>query len=250
MFASAILAIGCTADPQYIESPTVLEANAPGTTVDTATASFDLPLRLEREDELMARSELAAELGIEVPYVRLGDLFISIEWTIKNLEDSEGIAEIGVNGGNEYFYYVPLNFVIDPEEDEEPPSLAGDIPLIIPANGTRSGVFREDALRESALDLELITRAGMNPFAAILEVQEDMREFTADTGAIVPVEAFAGMVRYDVTFTASTHMVMEYLIRVRDDRGILHEELLAAPPEELTVFNPAEFTPPPPVVTP
>ncbi len=247
---AALLAVGCTADPQYVQSPTPLEANAPGSMVNTATAVFDLPLRLEREDELLERTELAAELGIEVPYVKLGDLFVSIEWTIKNLEDSEGIARILVNGGNEYFYYVPLNFVVDPEEDEEPPPLMGDIPLTIGPNATVSGVLREDTLREGSIDLELITRGALNPFAAVLQIHEDMTEFTDGAGTTVPLAAFAGMIRYEVSFTANRHMVMEYAIRVRDDRGILHEELLDAPVEELTVFDPAEFTPPPPPMTP
>lgn len=239
---------GCSTDPQYVQAPTGLEVD-PGNMVDVATAVIDLPIRLERELEATERGELAAELGVEVPYVKIGDMFVSIEWTIKNLEDSEGIARILVNGGNEYFYYVPTNFVIDPEEDEEPPPLMGNIPLIIGPNETRSGVFREDAAREGSLDLELITRAAFNPFAAVLEIHEDMTEFTDGAGATVPVEAFAGMIRYEVSFTANRHMVLEFVVRVRDDRGLLHKDLLDAPAGELTIFNPAEFTPPPPVMT-
>jgi len=243
-------AIGCTADPQYVQGPTSLEASVPGSMVNLATVEIDLPVRIEREDEVMDRAALSAELGIEVPYVRLGDLIVSIEWTIKNLEDSEGEARILVNGGNEYWYYVPTNFVIDPEEDEEPPPLMGDIPMLIGPGETRSGVFREDTLREGSVDLELITRAALNPFAAVLQVHEDMTEFTSETGVVVPFTASAGMVRYEVNFTANRHMIMEYAIRIRDDRGLLHKDLLDAPPGELTVFNPVEFTPPPPVVTP
>jgi hypothetical protein len=52
------------------------------------------------------------------------------------------------------------------------------------------------------------------------------------------------MVRFDIILRANTHMVLEYGIRVRDDRGILHDELLDAPPEELTGFNPIAIQPP------
>lgn len=247
VIAGALWSGGCTADPEYVPAPSGLEVNAPNSMVTLATETFDLPIRLERDDEAMKRADLAAQLGVEVPYVRIDDMFVSIEWTIKNLEDSDGTARIKVNGGNEFFYYVPLDFVIDPEEDEEPPPLMGDIPITVPANGMINGVFREDSVREAALDLELITRGGYNPFAAVLEVQEDMTEFTDPaTMATIPVDAFAGLVRFEVNFTANRHMVMEYTIRIRDDRGILHKDLLDAPAGELTVFNPAEFTPPPP----
>jgi hypothetical protein len=240
---------GCTEDPQYLQPAQALEVGVPDSMVNTATAQIVLPIRIELEDEAAERAELAAELGVEVPYVRMDDLSISIEWTIKNLEDTAGTARIMVNGGNEWFYYVPNVFVVDPEEDEEPPPLMGDIPLEIPAGGTRNGVFREDQLIEAAIDLELITRGALNPFAAVLQAHKNTVEIADPAGgAVIPREAFAHLVQYDLAFTANRHMVLEYTVRVRDHRrpGLLHDELMAADPGELTGFAPAMFTPPPP----
>lgn len=239
----------CAEDPQYLQPGQALEVGVPDSMVNTATAQITLPVRVELEEEAAERAELAAELGVDVPYVRMDDLSISIEWTIKNLEESDGTARIMVNGGNEWFSYVPNVFVVDPEEDEEPPPLMGDIPLAIPAGTTRTGVFREDQLLEAAIDLELITRGATNPFAAMLQVHEDTTEIVDPAGgAVIPREAFAHLVQYDLAFTADRHMVLEYTVRVRDHRspGLLHDELMAADPAELTGFAPAMFTPPPP----
>lgn len=247
--ALALLLVGaCTEDPQYVPGPTAIEVGIDGTDVFTATATLDLPVELESMQHAMERAELAMAIGIgadQLAYVRVGDVDVSIEWTIKNLSVNEGAARIKVNGGNQFWYYAPLNFVVDPEEDEEPPPLMGDIPLTIPGNGTLSGVFREDQLREASIDLEQISRAMVNPFAAMLTVNEDDPGVTI-APALVPLDALSQLVRYDITFEADRHMVLEYGIRVRDHLGILHPEGLAAPPEELYAFAPVEFVPPPP----
>ena len=244
--ASALLgSIGCVSDPVYVQPMDAIEVGAEGTDINTATAQITMPVRLETEEELEDRTALEAELAIQVPFVTRDELLVSVEWVIRNLSDEDGSARIHVNGANEYFAYVPIAFVIDPEEDEEPPPLLGDIPLDVPASGSISGVFREDQLKEAANDLELITRGGLNPFAARLQNHEDLRDFTDSGGALIPAEAFAQLIRFDLTLIANRHMVLEYTVRVRDDRDpqYLHDELLAAPAEELTVFAPADFAP-------
>jgi hypothetical protein len=66
-------------------------------------------------------------------------------------------------------------------------------------------------------------------------------------GVPVPSAAFAALVRVDMSLIADQHMVLEYAVRARDHREppLLHEELLAAPPEELQPLAPDEFVPPP-----
>lgn len=251
VLASLVAAVAaCATDPQYIPAPTALEVGAdtgdpamPPST--TATATLTLPIKPEGMVDQVARAERATALGIELAYVLVGDLDVSIEWTIKNLSMNAGRATVKVDGGNQFFYYVPANFVIDPDEDEMPPSLAGGIPMDVPAGGSISGVIREDALREASIDLEAISRGMVNPFAAILNVNEDDATVMV-AGVPVPQDAVSQMIRYDLTLDANQHMVLEYTVRVRDQRGLLHKKLLAAPPAELTQFMPAEFIPPPP----
>jgi hypothetical protein len=238
----------CADDPVYIPSAAALEFT-PGDEAVPATAQLVLPIRLETEKEATARADRAAELGALVPFVTRDDLDLSVEWTIRNLDPDPGIAFIDVNGANEFFAYVPLAFVEDPEEEEEPPPLCGNVPLEIAGDGRRSGVFQEDLLAEASLDLELITRGGVSPFAALLTVDESLTEIDAG-GAALPRDAFASLIRLDVDFRADRHMTLEFEVRARDHRDppLLHDDLSAAPPEELTQFAPADFAPPPPPV--
>jgi hypothetical protein len=245
----AILALlcasACADDPVYVQPEAALEF-VPGGEGEPPTAQLLLPIRLETELEATDRAERAAELGIEVPFVTRDDLDLSLEWTLLNLDAEPGIARIHVNGANELYAYVPLAFVTDPEEEEVPPPLSGDVPLEIPGNGRRSGVFQEDLLAEASLDLEQITRGGVSPFAALLANQESLTEIAAGA-AVLPRDAFASLVRIDITLFADRRMRLEYTLRVRDHREprLMHEELADAPAEELTVFAPADFAPPP-----
>ena len=239
--AVSLLALGCTDDPVYVDSPTAIEVSD---TAGTNMGSLLLPIRLEKPDEMERRAALATELGVMVPFVTRDDLELSVEWTVKNLSDMDGVARVQMNGANEWFGYNPAVFVVDAEEEDPPPPLAGDVPLEVAAGEEVSGVFREDELSEAALDLELITRGGVTPFKAVLNDQDGLDEFDAG-GTPVPSKAFASLVRIDMILIADRHMVLEYAVRARDHRdpALLHEDLMAAPPEELQPLAPAEFAP-------
>ncbi|HMG20878.1 MAG TPA: hypothetical protein VK607_06155 [Kofleriaceae bacterium] len=265
--ASAALA-GCANDPVYLQAPMVLEGGMPDTMgmLIEAKASLQLPVRTETMADAMARTALQTKLApIEVPYVRLGDLEIDVEWTIKNLDDQPGQARIQLNGANEYFSYDPSIIVLDPDDDEAPPTpgLRGDVPIDVPASGEVSGLFTEDQLREASIDLDQITRGNVNPFRATLTISKNAVSFQPMTAPVVnmageitqdpigppvPREAFAQMLRVDLVFKPSAHMTLAFNVRVRDLRGILHELLLTAvtqKPGELQPFMPVEYNPSP-----
>ncbi|GAB4513851.1 MAG: hypothetical protein Tsb0020_32210 [Haliangiales bacterium] len=249
--AASLATASCINTPDYIGPEQAIEVGIPDPAMPDmqltqATAQVFLPVRLETADEAMARAAQTADLGVEVSYVSLDDFDIAIEWTIKNLSDEDGTARVQVNGANERFIYVPDLFVIDPDEDEPPPPLIGNVPIEVPAEGVVSGVFREDELREAAIDLELITRGAINPFAAILDYHADVKSFPDEAGAEVPQSAFGHLVQYDIILIGDRHMVLEYNIRIRDQSDLLHPLLLDAPAGELTEFMPVEFVPPPP----
>lgn len=243
------LAAGCSDDPVYVQSPDQLESM--GQTDDMgnpvpATAQLTLPIRLETDLEATKRAALADQLGVMVPFVKRDDLELSMEWTIKNVSDQDGVARILINGANEYFTYIPDVFVDPTDPDAEPPPpLVGDVPMEVAAGESISGVFREDEFKEADVDLDMITRGNVSPFKALLTNNARTRSFANAAGDTVPEEAFASLVRFDVNFEADTHMVMEFSIRVRDHRSpaLLHDELLDAPAGELTTFAPADFAP-------
>lgn len=257
-----VTAAGCANDPLYLPSPMTLEAGVDMMGMRSeGRASLELPIKTETAEDAARRAERAAQLTpVEVPYVRVGDLEISVEWTIRNLDGSDGQALIQLNGANEYFIYDPTLIVLNPEDDEAAPTpgLEGDVPINVAAGGTVSGLFTEDQVREAAIDIDQITRGNLNPFAATLTISKNARSFQPmtplmpgaedydqmPTGPEIPREAFAGMTRVDLVFRATSRMTLDYTVRVRDIRGIMHELGLAAAtaaPGELQAFMPAEF---------
>jgi hypothetical protein len=260
--AASLAAAACANDPVYLPGPMMLEAgstDAMGMLV-TASARHMLPIRLETAKEARARAMRTTELGVDVPFVKAGDIEISVEWTIRNLDLMKpGTVTIQVNGANEVFAYDPTLVILgDPEEGPPAPGLAGDIPLHVDPGATLPGLFREDELREASIDLDQITRANLNPFAATLQVHKNIELFQPMTplmpgvdeyvqtpvGDPIPRETFRQLIRVDLVFKPDRPMVMEYTIRVRDTRGIMHELLDAAvteAPDEITMFEPADF---------
>jgi hypothetical protein len=277
-----VLLVGCANDPIYLVSPTNMEAGmdngSGGFTV--AKSSLTLPIKPETKTDLAADMALATKLGIMVPYVKVGDLDLEVEFTIKNLDTSDGIAKIQLNAANEFFLYDPSMINLDPTNNEAPPTppLAGNIPIHVPANGTYSDLFREDQLLEASVDLDSITRGNISPFAATTKVNKNDQSFQPQTppllltpacmtppvpaacqtclanpmdpscgpmpmGVPIPRAAFAGIIQVDLVFSPDHHMVMDYTVRVRDHRGIIHDMGLQAPPSQIVQFMPMTYAP-------
>ncbi len=254
----------CANDPDYIQAPTSMEAT--GMELDMkgnevgVKASLVIPFKTETTDDAAARAKLAATLMVDVPYVKVGDVAVSIEWTIKNLDTMPGIAKIQLNGANEFFSFDPTKVILSaPNDNEAPPTpgLNGDVPIHVAAGESVSGLFREDELEETSVDLDQITRGNVSPFAAVISIDRNKDSFQPMTppmpanpdyvqtpvGMAIPRAAFANLVRVDLVFKPDRHMVLEYAIRVRDTRGILDGKLLTAPMGELQQFMPMEYVP-------
>lgn len=258
--------VACGAnDPMYIQAPMTMEAGMPdpaGMGLTEAKASLQLPIKTETAADKKTRDALAAKLApILVPYVKVGDLELDVEWTIKNLDTKPGQVKIQLNGASEFFVYDPTMIMLAPPDAEDPPKtpgLAGDIPIDVPAGGSVSGLFTEDDLREAAIDIDQVTRGNINPFRAVQTVSKNALSFQpmtppalgadgmlhqSDMGPPVPREAFAGMVRVDLVFKPDRHMTLDFNVRVRDLRGIMDDMLLSAKPAELQMFNPMPYAP-------
>ncbi len=256
--------VGCTNNPIYLppgtDGPKLeagLEVDMDGERVPAKT-SVVLPINTETMDDIEDREALQATMpaDVVVPYIRVGDIEISVEWTIRNLTDSDGKATMQINGANQFYEYDP-ELVVLSEDDEAPPTpgLTGDIPLDVPANGRISGLFTEDDMREAAIDLDQITRGRINPFRARFTIAKNDREFAQltevmfdedgealpqeATGVTFPRAAFAGMLRLDLVFNPDRHMVFEYQVRVRDVRGkLINMMFFDAPADELQYTDP------------
>jgi hypothetical protein len=260
------LVAACSNDPVYVPGPMPIEAGQDDGTGMAAVgkASLQLPIKLETSKDAASRATRSTQLApVEVPYVKVDDIEVSVEWKVTNLSNMPGDFTIQLNGANEYWEYDPELLAVGLDEEEpKPPGLDGDIPLHVEAMSTMSGLFREDQVKEASIDLDEITRGNFNPFRATLTISKNAKEFAqltpqtynADgeplpqmtTGVVYPREAIANLVRIDLVFKPTQHMQLEYTVRIRDIRGIMHELLDAAmteAPGELTMFTPMTYNP-------
>src|SRR5437762_9183313 len=81
----ALALVACANDPLYIPGPMAIQAGMPDDMGQPTPgkASVQLPIKTETESDKAKRDALAQKLApIEVPYVRVGDLEIEVEYTI------------------------------------------------------------------------------------------------------------------------------------------------------------------------
>jgi hypothetical protein len=257
--------VGCANDPMYVPSPTNIEAGQDDGMggMTQGSGSIHVPVKPESKDDTALRDQIQKQVdptgAIEVPHYRVDEFDLSLEWTVKNLDGMAGQFKIQLNGANEAFTYDPTLIVLDPGDDEAPPTpgLQGDIPIDIPANGEVSGTFREDQLLEAAIDLDQISRGNINPFAAMLTVNKNDGSFQPMTalmpgvmdymqtamGPAIPRAAFRQLVRIDLVFKPDRHMVLDYVLRVRPHRDVINDMGLDAPANQLMTYDPAPFVP-------
>jgi hypothetical protein len=234
-----------------------------GTGVTSRAGVLHVPVKPEADwdaKDRARRGELQMQVdvtgAVAVPVYRLEHYDLSVEWIVRNLTASEGTFRIHLNGANEEFAYDPSMIMVADDEDPPPPPLAGDIPTRIGPMASMSGVFREDQLREAAIDLDQITRGNVNMFAAMLTINKTADSFqpvtpldtTTDpptggvpTGPEIPEAAWRQLIRIDITFDPDRRMELEYSLRLREQTDVVHEEGLNAPAGELMIIDPPYY---------
>lgn len=241
--------VGCN-DPVYLHDNGAL-ISAPtdgGMGYGPATGLFVLPVRKPTSDE---RKKLQADqkkrgLKMAEPWAQLGDFDIEIEYVVHNLDAMTQTVVVALDGGNEFGDYVPADY-IDPranqDEQPSPPHLVSDAPLTIPPGMSATGIFREDNLREAAIDLEAITRypSAAGVLATPYEVIEHLSTVSRVGLENVPAgDVTPAMVRYSLSATAEGQVSMDFTVRVRDHHG----KLAAQGAKNLYVSTAATLTPP------
>ena len=265
-----ILLVGCTNEPQYIDCAPMGPAGmdicrlvADGGTMVEAKGSMHIPVMPEAdwdESDRARRAELQMTIDqtVQVPVYRLEHYAVSVEWRVQNLTAQASQFRVDLNGANEAFTYDPSLIILDPEDDDAPPTppLAGNIPIDIGPNEIITGTFREDQLVEAAIDLDQISRGNVNPFRATLTTSRHDDAFQPvtpydyvtmtggePTGPAVPSIAWRQIVRVDIVFKPQTMMQLDYTVRVREHVDVIHDEGLNAPTGEIEVFDPAPYIP-------
>lgn len=223
----ALAACGCN-------NPTFLTEKAPVETAASRTGNvgsdlYVLPVRqpTQKERQFLATLQQKLMLPDPVPWAQARDFDIEIEYSIKNLDAMQVTAFAYLDGGNEFGDYLPNQYINpnDPNQQTPPPHLVASEPFQIGPGAVITGVFREDDLQESALNLEAITRypsaAGglrATPFMVILN-RSNVSSIGRD--GVPPGDITPAHVRYQLTVAADGHVVLDYTVRVRDHNGKL-----------------------------
>src|SRR5438105_6441771 len=128
MMLSCLLAslVGCANDPTYLQAPMTMEAGTADMTgkLTEAKASLQLPIKSETAADKAKRDARSKQLGVTVPYVKVGDLEIDVEWTIKNLDSKAGHAKIQLDGASALFSSDPTLINFAPPNADPPPKTA------------------------------------------------------------------------------------------------------------------------------
>lgn len=248
-----VAAAGCN-NPSYLFQSRPLETRPGGMGggYQADTELYVLPVRMPTQQESVALMQEQQRLGLmmPVPWAGQRDFDLEIRWSIKNLENQPLQASFNISGGSEFGDYVPDLYVDPtvPEQDQvPPPPLLGGTLIDLAANEVRAGVFREDELKEAGLDLEAITRypaagdALATPFQVLVRHSSASRVGLSD---IPKDDVMPAMVRYQMTFSATGHAVVDYSVRVRDHAGKL------ARPNDMNLYVPADAVIAPPVAPP
>jgi hypothetical protein len=244
-------------EPVYIQPDPLVMMVEPGA-VDLedgmlpAALTIQVPFLEETEAQREKRQALADRFGVPldiVPRARRADVELEVEWTIRNLEQQNGVASFFVLASNEFFRYDPTLFVIDPEEDEPPPPLIGGEPIELGPGETKTGTLREDQLYEAAQDLDAISRGGVIPQYALITrwPTEDVPAENGMGGALngIPSELVPLLLQLDVSLSTNVPVELSFALRMRDrsDRiKVPLEEGDVVVPPSTTAFVPA--TPP------
>lgn len=250
LLALALAAFGCN-NPTYLAEKAPIETQAGAMGFGPGTDLYVLPVRQPTEKEAAGLVTLQQQrmLPDPVPWAQARDFDIEIEYSVKNLDAQKLTAFVYLDGGNEFGDYLPAKFINpnDPNQQTRPPNLVASEPYALAAGATATGVFREDDLRESALNLEAITRypSGGNvratPFMVILN-RSNVSSIGRDgvpAGDVTPAH-----VRYQITVAADGHVVLDYTVRVRDHNGKL------AKPTDMNLYVSEAAMLPPPAGTP
>ncbi len=225
--ALALAVVGAACDqntPTYFTPPGgPIEAGGQGRPGE-ATAQIALPFRSPTDQEREALNEESKRLKFKVPWLKRHEVAISVQYAITNLGSETGKAQLLVDGASELvsydsaaMYRAMVMMAANPE-DVVVLSLVQGTPVLIEPGKTLSGIVREDDFVEAALDLDALGRWMAAPAEVLVNHSEINPVGLAKMPAGVVVPAFYSLI---VTLKASSHMRLEFLVRVRDDANRL-----------------------------
>jgi len=229
-FSMVMVCSGAACDintPTYIEPDKTIEIGT--NDVYNATESVNIKYRAPTQNERESLQTRSKELGYQVPWIDRERVSISIDYTVTNLSDKPGVATVLVDGANQFTSYdsaavamalqmAAMMMMIQVEEEMYVPSLIKTVPIKVPARGQVSGTIREDDFEEALLDLDALGRWS-GPYQVVLYHDSDRSNMGLEK---VPANlVLPQLQKLMVTLRGDQRMRLEFLVRVRDERGVL-----------------------------
>jgi hypothetical protein len=202
------------------------------------------PLEAPTSEEFAALSTDADELPWDRrPWVTRGDYEVEIDYVLVNLEESVSDVTIVINGINEFHEYVP-EFTVD--DDEIIPDFAQyERRIQLEPQERRFGTIREESLDEIAVDLATVVNGATNANQVVhpdnhsASDPRSMRFVPRIVPALAGVRA--GLVVLGAAESPPPRVLVELTVRVRDERGILVDEVDAWETPVAALFFPSSL---------
>jgi hypothetical protein len=228
LLALTLGALACSAnEPIYFPPAAPMEVGGGMDQPAAASTTIALPFRPPTEEQLARLQQESDRRMVQVPWLRAEDVSLSLLYTITNLSDQPGSARLELDGASEFAAYdtqaLRAAAAMGPEGEEDAVlALVRPKPVLLDPGEIFSGTVREDDFDEAALDLDAIGRFGATP-ASVLVNRSEANPIGLEM--VPPGHVRPAFFRVQVTFSATTHMRLEFLLRVRDDaHQLLREE--------------------------
>jgi hypothetical protein len=208
-------------NPTYFTPPMGAIETGQGDAGAESASVVTLPFRGPFDKEQAKLDESSDELGFREPWLRRDQVAISIQYTITNLDQRAGKAQVFVDGANEFTTYdraalaaAAQAAAMNNDEVVVLP-LMQSIPINVQPGETVRGDIREDDFAEAELDLDAIGR-WMAPPAAVLINFSEVNGVGLEQ--VPPNVVVPAMFQVSVALVAERHMRLDFLVRVRDAR--------------------------------
>jgi hypothetical protein len=243
-----VLVGACSAnEPVYFPPAAPLES---GGMAGEGAAMLSVPFRTPTEEDRAALDAEGQKLGQQLPWLRADRVSMSLLYTITNLGDAQGTARLEVDGASEFAAYdagalraAAMMMGQQVQVDEETLlALIRPTPVTLAAGEVHRGIVREDDFDEAALDLDAIARFGAVPASVLINLSSVN---PIGLEMVPPGHVRPALFQVNVRFTATQHMRMEFLLRVRDEG-----RQLAKGADVVYTPNPPGYMPPAPMPMP
>jgi hypothetical protein len=241
---------GCGVNnPTYFTPPMGAVESGQGDGGAPSASVVVLPFRPPNDSESARLSQDSDALGFQAPWLARAQVALSVQYSITNMDERAGTAQLYVDGANEFTTYdraalaaAAQAAAMNNDEVVVLP-LIQTIPVQVAPGETKTGTIREDDFAEAELDLDAIGR-WMAPPAAVLINASEVNSIGLER--VPPNEVVPALFQVTVTLVSQRHMKLDFLVRVRDSRERLLDLAHAG---DAFAPKPKGYTPPAPMMT-